>query len=257
MIDLRNNGGGILEVARQIAAKFIRKGTLIYARDRNNNRRPMLINDGESRNYPIAVLVNEWSASASEVVAGALKDYQIARVVGKTTFGKGSVQDVFQLDGGGYLKITTQEYLTPKQNKVNNVGIKPDRTVENMTAQLVNGLRIAGGKSFTISFETPDFYKINGVTGSDPIALYDSNKTNFVHAELLTAMTGSFVAVNSQGQLTWTAGGPAKPVVLPKASVRYQNQQWYLDINALSTRFPGVKWKKANGVWQLSYQKAS
>jgi carboxyl-terminal processing protease len=257
VIDLRNNGGGILEVTRQIAANFIRNGTLIYVRDRNNTRKGMVITDGENRNYPVAVLVNEWSASASEVLAGALKDYRIAKLVGTTTFGKGSVQDVLQLDSGGYLKVTTQEYLTPKQNKVNKVGIQPDRKSENMTAQLINGLRIAGMKSFTLQFSEPEFYRINGINGADPVALYDSKKTNFVHAELLTALTGSFVSVNSKGQLTWTAGGPAVPLVLPKATVLYQDKQWYLDINALSAKFPGVKWKKVSGNWQLSYQKAS
>ncbi len=257
VIDLRNNGGGILEVARQIASNFISKGVLIYTRDRNNKKSPMPIENGTTKTYPVTILVNEWSASCSEVLSGALKDYNIAKLVGKKTFGKGSVQDVVQLDNGGILKVTANEYLTPKQHKVNKIGLTPDLLLEGTTAQLVGALRLAGSKTITLHFDNPEQFTVNNIQQVEVFDLYDTDRPNFVQAELLSAMSGVNLSADATNKQLYYSlfGGPK--VALPKWSVEYKNNSWYVDWSSLAGKFTNLKWRKTNGAWELTYQKAS
>lgn len=131
ILDLRNNPGGLLSSAIQVASYFIPKGTILYAEDRNGNRDQF---DAISSLYkvrvPVVVLVNEGSASASEIVAGALQDYKRATLVGTKTFGKGLVQSVIQLADGSAISLTVQKWLTPKLRYIHKEGIKPDIQVD-------------------------------------------------------------------------------------------------------------------------------
>jgi carboxyl-terminal processing protease len=131
ILDLRNNPGGLLSSAIQVASYFIQKGPILYAEDRNGNRDQF---DAISSLYkvkvPVVVLVNEGSASASEIVAGALQDYKKATLVGTKTFGKGLVQSVVQLADGSAISLTVQKWLTPKMRYIHKEGIKPDIQVD-------------------------------------------------------------------------------------------------------------------------------
>ncbi|MGC8970929.1 MAG: S41 family peptidase [bacterium] len=131
ILDLRNNPGGLLSSAIQVASYFIQKGPILYAEDRNGNRDQF---DAISSLYrvkvPVVVLVNEGSASASEIVAGALQDYKRATLVGTKTFGKGLVQSVIQLADGSAISLTVQKWLTPKLRYIHKEGIKPDIQVD-------------------------------------------------------------------------------------------------------------------------------
>lgn len=131
IFDLRNNPGGLLSSAIQVASYFIQRGPILYAEDRNGNRDQF---DAISSLYkvrvPVVVLVNEGSASASEIVAGALQDYRRATLVGTKTFGKGLVQSVIQLADGSAMSLTVQKWLTPKMRYIHKEGIKPDIQVE-------------------------------------------------------------------------------------------------------------------------------
>ncbi len=127
ILDLRNNPGGLLSSAIEVASFFIQKGTVLYAEDRNGNREQYDIIPNLYRvKVPMVVLVNEGSASASEIVAGALQDYKRATVVGTKTFGKGLVQSVVQLADGSAISLTVQRWLTPKLRYIHKDGIKPD-----------------------------------------------------------------------------------------------------------------------------------
>jgi carboxyl-terminal processing protease len=136
VIDLRNNPGGLLEPAVTVAGRFIdaksEKGLIVYTEGREASARMTLTaaKDVKEPRYPIVVLINGGSASASEIVAGALQDHKRAVIMGTQSFGKGSVQTVFSLPGGAGLKLTTARYYTPKGRSIQAKGITPDIIVE-------------------------------------------------------------------------------------------------------------------------------
>lgn len=132
VLDLRNNPGGLLEQAVSVADEFLSEGLIVSIEGRKKEGRTSFFAQKEDvYSGPLVVLVNEGSASASEIVAGALKDNRRAIVVGTKTFGKGSVQTIFPLGDGSALKLTTAKYYTPKGKSIQQEGIVPDITVEN------------------------------------------------------------------------------------------------------------------------------
>ncbi|MDR7418541.1 MAG: S41 family peptidase [Armatimonadota bacterium] len=127
VIDLRSNGGGLLESSLQIANRFIADGrAILHIVGRDGRRTTERAGRGAKVTVPVVVLVNEFSASASEILAGALKDSAGATLVGQRTFGKGVIQSVFSFSGGGGAAITTQKYLTPSEHDIHAKGIPPD-----------------------------------------------------------------------------------------------------------------------------------
>lgn len=131
IIDLRNNGGGIVDQALEIADYMTDKDSvLLYEVDKNNKETVKKAKEDAIINMPIIILTNENTASASEILAGTLKDLGKAKTVGTTTYGKGVIQQILKLNDGSGLKITIEEYQTPNRNKINKVGIEPDEKVE-------------------------------------------------------------------------------------------------------------------------------
>ena len=135
VLDLRNNPGGVLNAAAEVSDLFINKGKLVYTEGRIDNShyeynaKPGDILDGA----PVVVLINGGSASASEIVAGALQDHRRAVVMGSKSFGKGSVQTIQELRSGGAVKITTARYFTPNGRSIQGAGITPDIILEKYT----------------------------------------------------------------------------------------------------------------------------
>ena len=135
VLDLRNNPGGVLNAAAEVTDLFIDKGKLVYTEGRIDNShyeynaKPGDVLDGA----PVVVLINGGSASASEIVAGALQDHKRAVVMGSKSFGKGSVQTIQELRSGGAVKITTARYFTPKGRSIQGAGITPDIILEKYT----------------------------------------------------------------------------------------------------------------------------
>ena len=131
IIDLRNNGGGIVDEALSIADLFTDKdATLLITKDKEGNEEVRKSKTDKKLDLPVIVLTNENTASASELLVGVLKDYNIATSVGTVTFGKGVIQELLTLPDESGLKITTNEYYTPNGNKINKIGIEPDEKVE-------------------------------------------------------------------------------------------------------------------------------
>lgn len=131
IIDLRNNGGGLVEQALQIADYIVPKGKdLLVTVDKDKNEKVEKSEEDVLIDMPIVVLVNENSASSSEILAGALKDLNEATIVGTTTYGKGVIQQLLTLRSGAGLKVTVEEYYTPNRTKINGVGIEPNEKVE-------------------------------------------------------------------------------------------------------------------------------
>jgi carboxyl-terminal processing protease len=132
VLDLRNNPGGLLNECVAIADMLLPEGLVLYSEDKNGNREEYRTNK-ESINIPLAVLVNEYSASASEVLSGAIQDHKAGVVIGKTTFGKGLVQTIRgPFKEGDVVKLTTAKYFTPKGRDINQKGVVPDIEVSEL-----------------------------------------------------------------------------------------------------------------------------
>ena len=132
ILDLRNNPGGLLTSAVEVSQKFLRRGDLIvFTLGRNEKQQQVFRAKGRYRfgDLPMVVLVNGGSASASEIVAGALQDHKRAMLIGEKTFGKGSVQSVLPLDDGAAIRLTTAKYYTPSKRVIHEKGIEPDIVV--------------------------------------------------------------------------------------------------------------------------------
>ncbi len=129
IIDVRSNPGGLLSSVVDVLDYILPKGTVVYTEDKYGNRQNYT-SDKECLNYPMTVLINGNSASASEIFAGAIRDYNYGTLIGTTTYGKGIVQSIFNLSGGDALKVTTAKYFTPNGSYIHGVGIDPDIELE-------------------------------------------------------------------------------------------------------------------------------
>ena len=140
VLDLRNNPGGVLTAAVQVSDAFLNKGLIVYTEGRiKNSQMRFEAEDGDvMAGKPIVVLINEGSASASEIVAGALQDQKRALIAGRTSFGKGSVQTLLQLNNGAAIKVTTARYFTPLGRSIQAEGIKPDVAIELVKVEKVD-----------------------------------------------------------------------------------------------------------------------
>ena len=139
VLDLRNNPGGVLSSAVDIAGEFFDRGeTVVYTKgkDSSQDKRYAARTPARPVNYSIVVLVNNGSASASEIVAGALQDIGRARLVGTKTFGKGSVQTIFQYRNGDAMRLTTAMFFTPGGHIIHKKGIEPDVVVPQSDEEL-------------------------------------------------------------------------------------------------------------------------
>lgn len=131
ILDLRNNPGGLLDEAVDLCDEFLESGVIVTTANRNHEvDRRVATKDGKEPSYPIIIMVNGGSASAAEIVAGALQDHKRAVLLGTQTFGKGTVQTIFELGDGAALKLTVAKYYTPKGRSIQAEGIKPDVIVE-------------------------------------------------------------------------------------------------------------------------------
>ena len=130
VVDLRDNPGGLLTAVCGVLRQILPEGLIVYTEDKNGKREEETCDGKNELDMPLAVLVNGNSASASEIFAGAVKDYGIGTIVGTTTYGKGVVQTIHSLTDGSAVKITIAKYFTPKGNDINKKGINPDVEAE-------------------------------------------------------------------------------------------------------------------------------
>ena len=130
VIDLRNNPGGNLSTVTDMLKLLLPEGTIVSTKDKNGNTEEITCDGSNEFTKPLAVLVNQYSASASEIFSGAIQDYGIGQIVGMTTYGKGVVQRLIDLGDGTCLKLTVAEYYTPSGRSINGTGVTPDVEVE-------------------------------------------------------------------------------------------------------------------------------
>lgn len=153
VMDLRNNPGGSLDVCLAIADTFLDEGVIVSTVDKKG-KEIVEKSDKEMDKTPMTVLINENSASASEILAGAFKDRGRAKIVGKTSFGKGIVQKLFPLEDGSGVKITISEYFTPNKTKIHKIGVKPDIEVENNNDNILDIEQLDQDDQFNKAMDT-------------------------------------------------------------------------------------------------------
>ncbi|MCR5675154.1 MAG: S41 family peptidase [Lachnospiraceae bacterium] len=129
LLDLRSNTGGNLDAVCDIARQILPEGVIVYTLDREGNREDYTCDGKHMADFPIVVLTNGYTASASEILAGAIRDHGLGKLVGTTTFGKGVVQRIYQLGDETAIKLTVESYYTPSGYDLNGVGIDPDEEV--------------------------------------------------------------------------------------------------------------------------------
>lgn len=130
ILDLRSNPGGNLTTVVDICQMLLPEGLIVYTEDRNGNRQEYTCDGTREFEFPLVVLINGYSASASEILAGAIQDYGIGTLVGTTTYGKGIVQQIVSLNDGSAVKLTVSSYYTPKGRNIHGIGIEPDEVCE-------------------------------------------------------------------------------------------------------------------------------
>lgn len=161
IVDVRNNPGGVLGSVYDITSKFM-SGPIMRILFRNGLKLPLMTKETDVRyEMPMAVLVNGGSASASEIFAGAMQDNERGILIGTKTFGKGSVQSVAQLKNGGFLKLTTSYYFTPRDKKIDGVGITPNIVIEDPGEQMEKAfevLRKEIGTEIVFKIDKPTAY---------------------------------------------------------------------------------------------------
>ena len=192
ILDMRNNPGGLLEQAVEISDKFLTDGLIVSIDGRKKEDSNMKFYAHKKGDYvgPLVVLVNEGSASASEIVAGALQDYKRAIIVGAKTFGKGSVQTIFPLGDGSAVRLTTAKYYTPKGRSIQAEGISPDIAVDSNIVRGKEKGMIVKEKDLDkhIEIEKPEKSDKQGKTEKQIKTLDNSNSKNTAEDDFQLAM---------------------------------------------------------------------
>lgn len=242
VLDLRNNPGGYLQSALDIASLFIEEGILIHTRDREGKDQPLHIANGQKPSYKLIVLVNEGSASASEVLSGALQDHQAGTILGTKTYGKGSVQSIVNLDSGGAIKVTIQEYYTPNGRPVNKMGITPDVEVKDRVAQMITAMHVAGNSSLEVVLGQTAT-KIGQASFSDVVPVLNVAGGTFVPSRVLAAVVDAQVAWDdATASVTIGEGAAAAKFATSSPTVQYKQGVSYIELNAFAAAFPGMRW---------------
>lgn len=242
IIDLRSNTGGYLNVASEMVSHFIEGGTLLYMQDSTGAIQPHKFENGQDFDLPLVILVDSFSASASELFTGALQDYGKATVIGLQTFGKGSVQQLIPLTDGSYLRLTVQRYLTPGKHHVDGVGITPDIEVYGQTAQLITAANYLGLNELEIVVDDTE-WMLNSVAFHTPFPYVIDEGKVFVPSRILAGLTQADIEWNAgekQVEFTWASGQSASFSVSESNDVRLEQGEAMIDLDRYQDFYPSL-----------------
>lgn len=244
VLDLRGNGGGFVDQAQQIAALFVAEGILAHVADRDGKDTPIELH-GTSRDYPVYILVNGGSASATELLSGALQEYGVAKLVGTNTYGKGVIQQLIPVESGGTLKVTVQEYKTPDGKKVDKVGLAPDVAVSGNLQQLLAAYRLAGGGDVRLTAGRGALV-VNGIRLADAGSVVKKNGVWYVSSKLGAVASEATLSYDPKvKQIVLSRDGSAHRVATTDSHVIVKNGVSYVDVRLLSKWFDNLTWAAA------------
>jgi carboxyl-terminal processing protease len=251
VLDLRNNGGGYVNAAQEIAGLFIEKGVLAHLRDNTGADSPLDVK-GTSKPYSVVLLVNGNSASASELLSGALRDYGIATLVGTRTFGKGVVQSLHPLQSGGMLKLTVQEYYTPLGKKVDKTGLIPELVLNGAAEQLIGAYRLAGGGQVSVTARE-GILTVNGVRMAQSGAIVKDKQAWQINIKLAASIVGAKLTYDAKSRAYKL--DRAKQTVTIKTNdprLTLKDGSASLDVKTLKKLFSGVTYSVSGDTLKLS-----
>jgi len=250
ILDLRNNGGGYVSAAQDIAGLFVEKGVLAHMRNREGVDEPLPIR-GSTKPYPVVILVNGNTASASELLSGALRDYGVAKLVGTKTYGKGVVQSIIPVKSGGMLKVTVQEYYTPTGKKVDQVGLAPNLTVNGTAQQLIAAYRLAGGRQVTVSSGN-DAITVNGVRLGQPGAMYREKNVWYVDIKLAASVIGAKLTYDAKSHsYKLSNGSEAITIKTSDSRLKIKDGKSSIDVRLLKKTFSGFTYTASGSALKL------
>ncbi|MFD1776040.1 S41 family peptidase [Paenibacillus rhizophilus] len=243
ILDLRNNGGGYMDSAYNIASQFIDKGIMMYTADNTGVLTPVTITNGSKMDVPVIILTNEYTASASEALTGALHDNELATVVGTKTFGKARIQSLLDLSDGGLLKLTTERYLTPDKVDFNHIGLTPDIEIKDDAAQIITALQLAGMKSIEAAGDN-HILDVNGFAFSGNVGLVKQGGSVYASSRILSALVEGDLTWDAKNKKVIVAAGSGKSFGFSVSSKEalYQNGETYIALNAFKKKFPALAW---------------
>lgn len=253
ILDLRNNPGGLLSAANELASRFILEGPLVWVKDREGKMEPLQVLEQKKESLPLVVLVNESSASASEIVASALQDYQRATLIGTRSFGKGTIQEAVPLQFEGVLKLTIEEYLSPLQKKINHIGVIPDIEIGEEQEQLQAAKYVLSGNHTIQLYTTGDVY-INHVKEQDPknTAFLKEEKWYISTRKLAALFHGKLHYQPDQKEIILQLGTKSHSFYVGASKeLSIINGTSYISLEELSTLFPNLQSDKEQGHIQV------
>jgi carboxyl-terminal processing protease len=252
IFDLRNNGGGYVDTAQKIASLFLKDGVLAHMKDRDGNDSPLEVK-GETKPYPIAVLVNGNSASASELLAGAMQDYGVAKLVGVRTFGKGVVQSIVTLESGGVLKLTIRQYFTPNGRIVDKVGLTPDLTVQDPASQIVEAYRAVGGHKVVLT-AVNDVVTMDGIRTTEPSAAMKNSKgVWYINIRMGASIAGAKLNYDADKRIfTLTKGKVVHTIPSNDSRLVVKNGRTMIDVRLMQQWYPGFNYSATGDTLKLS-----
>lgn len=228
ILDLRDNSGGYLESAKRISKNFIKEGPIAYIKYKNKTEETIQISGGADWTKPMVVLINNGSASASEILASSLQDYNKATIIGENSFGKGTVQSLIDLEGGGYLKLTINEYFTPKKKKINGIGVIPDIEVTDEAKQLDTAIKYLSGDT---NIYSPTF-------GKEWIRVAD--KDYVALRELVNYFNGTIKFKADTKTIAVTIGEQQDEYPLNSNAIYVKNGKSYIAVDELKNKFSNL-----------------
>ncbi|OAB42439.1 S41 family peptidase [Paenibacillus glacialis] len=253
IIDLRNNGGGYIETAKAIATHFMKDQVLMISRNKDDIERSIMVNGGKKATYPVIIMVNENTASASEIFAGAMQDYKLAKVIGVNTYGKGVTQNIMTVFNGGALKITTEEYFTPNRHSVNKKGIKPDIEARGDVEQMIEAYYAAGAKSVKLKL-TKTEYSLNHAqfVGYGSEAFIVKEKDILVPTRLIMAILDGNVTMDHVSKsLVFTKKDMKEKLSLNSTNIVIRDGISYVSPSFIQSKFPQLDWSYKNSTVTL------
>lgn len=241
ILDLRNNPGGYLDAVAEVAEYVIDSGTLLYMEDSSGRRQAVVIESEKAVDWPLILLVNHYSASASEILAGAVQDWERGIVIGERTYGKGSVQKLIPLQTGGGLRLTVEQYFTPDGSKVEGIGIQPDREVLTPFAQIVAALREANIEKIRAELK-PYETVVNGIPFDFVVPVLREGNGVYIQARTLAeAMGGKVTWQKKTSTVTVTGLGITAEFDAAKGLLLKDGVS-YIEIGAWTEAFPSWQW---------------
>lgn len=243
VLDLRDNTGGYMDSAQNIAAKFMDAGIMMYTSDQSGTLTPVTITNGSKIGVPVVVLTNEYTASASEALTGALRDNKLATIVGTRSYGKARIQSLIPMSDGGELKMTTMKYLTPSKEDFNHIGLAPDIEVQGKTAQLITALQIAGMTGITASGDN-HILDINGSPFAGNVGLLKQGDKIYASSRVLSSLVESEVSWDAKNKKVLVTNGAGKisGFTLASKEALSQDGETFIELGAFKKKFPALVW---------------